>query len=136
MRLAFRRPATPPGPTPAQRIADLQLRNAELRAQLDAARSHEQNLLATVAYQNGRMREMASQILGSQVVIARYQKVAETWTAVDAALGTNVPSPPCAVCPHARAQHDGWGCTVMYPGAQPCRCQVALTHFDKAKAAA
>jgi len=68
------------------RVTKLAADNTQLFAELHKLRGYLADADATIAYQHGRMRDMAAQILGSQATIARYQKVAETWTAVDGAL--------------------------------------------------
>lgn len=144
MKLAFRRPAPPPaGPSKDQQIADLS-------RQLADARTEQARQRQLLSYQRDRMKEQAVENLGLWAdrthlgsLVARLSAALESLIVVPSdtvlaplAITVGPASPQCAGCPHTRAQHDGWGCTVVYPGTLPCRCQVALTHFDKAKAAA
>lgn len=129
MRFSFRRPAAPASPalpSKDQVIADLSKENVRLRGELTTANN-------IVVYQNMRMREMAAEILGSQATIARYQTVAETWTAVDRALAQpDKPSDEGVIpheCRHATVKHGQWGCWA--PG---CDCTIPRHMLDKAVA--
>lgn len=128
MRLPFRRPAEPVEPplSKDQIIADLSRQLACTRD--DLADAHN-----IIVYQNARMRDMAGQILGSQAIIARYQKVAETWTGVSDALTMSTVDPAESVvpheCRHATTKHGQWGC--WEPG---CCCTIPRHMLDKAAA--
>lgn len=112
MKLSFRHPK--PGPTPDQIIDDLSAANARLRDRVAQLRDDRGTLAATVAYQNGRMREMAAQILGSQTEIVRYQRLAAMWGEIHSVLV--LPDAASTVdhveCLHPEAQHGQWGCSV------------------------
>lgn len=136
MKLSFRRPAEPPpGPSQDQIIANLSRTNALLRTDMADLRDQRADLVALLAYQNGRMRDMAAQILGSQAVVGRFLAAIE-WMLVDR--GVELPPVPGSVstvddpavlpheCLHLTVDHGQWGCTV---GA--CECSRPRHMLDK-----
>lgn len=144
MNLSFRsrsfRASAPVRPAnPDVLIAQLSRDKAALRDELEKAGD-------LIAYQRGRMKEQATENLGLLADRTYLAGLAERLMAsMVRNLGVQLPpapstvdaaSPQCAGCPHTRAQHDGWGCNAVFDGRTPCRCQVALVHFDKAKAVA
>jgi hypothetical protein len=121
VKLSFRRPTEPAGPSQDQIIADLSHDKAALRAELDKVRGYLADADATISWQHQRMRDMAKQILGSQAVVARFLKATE-WMLVDR--GVQLPPAPGTVstvddpavmpheCLHLTVDHGQWGCTV------------------------
>ena len=138
MKLSFRRPAEQPGPSQDRIIAELSRDKAVLRAEVDQLRDQRGDLLSLVAYQHGRMRDMAAQILGSQATVARFLAATE-WMLVDR--GVQLPPAPGSVstvddpavvpheCLHLTVDHGQWGCTV---GA--CECSRPRHMLDKENA--
>ena len=67
MNLRCRSTAPVPPPDPDALIAQLARDKADLRDRLTRAED-------LIAYQRGRMKDMATELLGNQAVLARYQQ--------------------------------------------------------------
>lgn len=136
MKLSFRRPAEPAPLDKDALISQLSHDKAALRTELDQVRDELAEANRLVAYQRGRMKDMAAQVLGSQATVARYAAVTEMFLSDR---GVKLPPPGASSvgdvasvvpheCWHPTAEHGYMGCVVGN-----CKCVVPRHVLDKAK---